>query len=111
MHLDAGAVQRDGLDLDLYDLSALQLLERTIKHARLGPAAHTRVDRVLVAEPLGQAAPLAAVLRDVQDRVEHLQVRQPDVASLKRKTVLDLIKLRCGDLHPRSLTSDPRQRN
>lgn len=69
MHLDAGAVQRDGLDLDLHDLSALQLLERTIEHARLGPAAHARVDRVPVAltgpNPKSTIDPAIAVMQDV----------------------------------------------
>jgi hypothetical protein len=72
MDLDDGAVQRHGFDPDAHDLGPLQLLEHTVEYAALGPAVHARVDGVPVAEPLGQAAPLATVLRDVQDGVQHL---------------------------------------
>ena len=50
-------------------------------------------------------------LCDVQDRIEHLQVRQADVASLPRRAVFDLGKLRCGDLDSRSVKAIPLQRN
>ena len=74
MHLDARAVQRHGFDLDAHDLGLLQLLEHAIEHAGLGPTVHACVDRVPVAEPLGQATPLAAVLGHVEDGVQDLQV-------------------------------------
>jgi hypothetical protein len=103
MHLDNGAVQRDRLDLDAHDLSMLQPFEHPIQHAELGPAVHAGVDRVPVAEALGQAAPLAAVLGHIQDRIEHLQIGQADVASLTRQTALDLFVLGLGDLHARTV--------
>ena len=46
-----------------------------------------------------KTAPLAAVFCDVQDGIEHLQIRQADVAALAWQAVLDLCKLRWGDLH------------
>jgi hypothetical protein len=101
MHLDDGAVQRDRFDLDAHDLSMLQLLEHPIQHAQLGPAVHAGVDRVPVAEALGQAAPLAAVLGNVQDRIQNLQIGQADIASLSRQTSLDLFVLGWCDLHAR----------
>ena len=82
MNLHDRAVQRHCLDLDAHDLRALQLLEDTVEHAALGPATHARVDCVPIAEPLGQASPLATVLGHVEDRVQNTQVRQADVASL-----------------------------
>ena len=99
MHLDAGAVQRHGFDLDANHLSALQLLEDPIQYAGFGPAVHARVDRVPVSEPRGQSAPLAAVLGHVQHRVQNAQIRQTDVASLRGKAVRDLLKLGLCDLH------------
>lgn len=42
-------------DLDAHYLRALQLLEHAIKDACLGPVVHTGVNRVPVAEALGQA--------------------------------------------------------
>src|SRR3982750_1271365 len=99
MDLDARAVQRHGFELDLNDLCKLQLLERAIKHPGLGPAAHARVDGVPVAEALGQSAPLAAVLSDIKDGVEHLQIAQADVAALQRQAVGNPFELRFSDLH------------
>jgi len=103
MNLDDGRVQRDGFDADAHHLRPLQLLEHPIEHAQLGPAVHARVDRVPVAEALGQAAPLAAVLGHVEDGIEHVQVAHADVASLPRQAVLDDGELFCGDLHSRSV--------
>lgn len=67
MHLDIGAVERNGFNPDTCDLTALQFGKDAVEHARLGPAAHACVDGVPVAQVRRQAAPLAAVL----DRVEH----------------------------------------
>ena len=111
MNLDAGRVQRDGLNADAHDLSSLQLLKHAIEHARLGPAVHARVDRVPVAEPFGQTAPLAAVLGDVQDGVDHLQVTQADVAALHRQAVINLGELLGRDFHARSLPASTSQHN
>lgn len=101
MHLHDGAVQRNRLDSDAHDLSMLQLLEHPIQYTHLGPAVHPGIDRVPVAESLGHSAPLAAMLGYIQDRVQHLQVGQADVASLAGQTVLDLLVLLSRDLHPR----------
>jgi len=99
MHLDDGAVERDRFDLDSHDLSMLQLLEHPIHHPKLGPSVHARIDRVPVAKALGQAAPLATVLRHVQDGVQDLQVGKTDVAPLSRKATLDLFVLGRCDFH------------
>lgn len=84
MDLDACGIKRDGFKLDLNDLRTLQLLEGTIKNSGLSPTVHARIDRVPVAETLGQAPPFAAVLGHVKNGVEHLQVGQTDVAALTR---------------------------
>ena len=93
MHLHTGAVQRYGLNLDLHDLRLLQLLEGAIHHTRLCPSTHARVNRVPVAESLGQASPLAAMLSNIEDGIEHLQVGQADVAALLWQAVFDLREL------------------
>ena len=104
MDLDCRTVQGHRFDLDADDLIVLQLCEYPIQHAALGPAIHARVDRVPVAEALGQAAPFAALLRDLQDRVQHPQIGQAHVAALSRQTVLDQAVLRVGDFHSRSIS-------
>ena len=90
MHLDGGRVQFDGLDLDVHDLLLLQPFKDGIQHAGLGPAIHTRVDGMPVAKALRQAAPLASLLGDVQDSVEHLEVANADIAPLARQTRCDM---------------------
>ena len=79
MHLHDGAVQRHRLDADAHHLGSLKLLEYTVQHAAFGPTVHARIDGVPVAEALGQAAPFAAVLGDIQDGVQHTQIRQTDI--------------------------------
>ena len=99
MHLDDRAVEADRLDLDADELLMLHFLEQAIEYARLGPAVHARINRVPVAESLRQTAPLAAVLRDVQDRVDDLEVAERDVAALYRQKRLDPTELLCADFH------------
>lgn len=99
MHLDARAVERNSLDLDAYHLRTLQLLEHTVENACLGPAVHACVDRVPIAEPLGQSTPLAAMLRDVEHCIQNCQIRQTDVAALRGKAMFDLLELGLRDFH------------
>jgi hypothetical protein len=103
MYFDDGAVQANRLDPDAYDLSMLQLLEYAIEHSVLGPAIHARVDGVPIAESLGQPAPLATVLRHVQNRIDYAQIRMADIAALLGQAVLDLAVLRFGDFPLRSI--------
>jgi len=71
VYFDHGAVQTHRLDLDTHDLSMLQLLKNPIQYTTLGPAIHASINRVPIAEPFGQTAPLATMLGHVQDRIEN----------------------------------------
>jgi len=84
MHLDAGGVQPDRFDFDAHDLGGLQLGEHPIQHTGLSPTVHACVHRMPVAKALGQTAPFAAVLCDVKDGVDHLQIGHADIAALRR---------------------------
>ena len=111
MDLDARGVERDRFDLDAHDLRTLQLLEHAIKYTGLGPAVHARIDGVPVAKPLGQSAPLAAMLGHIEDRIYHLQVAQADVATLPGQAVLNGCELFGCDLHVEDcLAESPRLR-
>ena len=79
---------------------ALQVFEDPVEHPVLGPTIHTGVDRVPVPKALRQPSPLAPLLGDVQDRVEHLQIGHADIATLSREAGLDACVLRLGELHP-----------
>jgi hypothetical protein len=87
VHLHDGSIERDYLDAHAQDLRLLQRLEHSIEHAAPGPAVHARIDRVPLVKTRGQAAPLAAVLSDVQERVEDLKVGQTDLALLTRQEI------------------------
>ena len=85
MDLDDRAVHRHDFQLETDDPLPLQLLEHPVEHAVLRPAVHPGINGVPVAEPRRQTPPLAAVLGHIQNSVEHIQIRQPDVAALHRK--------------------------
>ncbi len=99
MDFDGGRVQADSFDADAYDLLALQLLEDVIQHAALGPAVHAGVNGMPISEAFRQAAPLAAVLSDIEQRVQQLPVMQLHIAALPGKTGGNTLVLHFGDLH------------
>ncbi len=81
----------------------VQLGQDAIQHPALRPPVQTRIDRGPVPEPLGQAAPFAAMLGDVQDRVEDLQIVERDVPALCPQVSLDVPILSLGEFHGRSI--------
>ena len=103
MDLDEGAVQGHGFDLHADDLSLLQLGKDAIQDPALRPPVHASIDGVPVAEPLGQTAPFAPLLGDVQDGVEHLQIVERHIAAWRRQRRRDVAILGVGDFHGRSI--------
>ena len=99
MDLDDCTVEADRLDLDTDELLLLQFLEQPIQHTGFCPAIHACVDRMPIAKAFRQAAPLATILCDVQDRVDDLEIAERDVAALYRQERLNPTELRCGDFH------------
>jgi hypothetical protein len=97
MHLDRGAVQQHGLDLEAQDLGLPQTREYPIQP----PAFDQRLSRVerMCAIVFGQAPPFAALFDDIQEGVENLEVRQADVAALPRQAALYQAVLRFGPFH------------
>jgi hypothetical protein len=57
---------------------------------------------VPVAEALRKAAPLAAVLGHIQDRVDDLKIAERDVATLHGQKRLDTFELLGGNFHAAS---------
>ena len=104
MDLDDGAVQGHGFDLHAEDLRMLQLSKDASQHPAFRPPIHARIDRVPVAESLGEPAPLAALLGDVHDGVEHVQSVERHVAAWCRHTRRDVAILSVGDFHVRSIS-------
>jgi len=76
MHFDNSGVQTHRFDPDTHDLSMQQWFkENAIQYTALRPAIHPGIDRVPIAEPLGQTTPRAAMLGHVQDSIEYGQIR------------------------------------
>ena len=82
MNLNAGAIERRCLDANSNNLVTLQLTDQAVQHSRLGPSIQSRIDRVPIAKPFAQRSPLAALLRNLEDRMENLKVGHRNIASL-----------------------------
>jgi hypothetical protein len=104
MNLHHGAVQRYRLDLDAHDPGLLQLHEHPVEHTALAPVVHALIDRVPIAEALGQVAPLAALLGYPQDDIQNTVVGQTHVAPLRGQAMRDLFVLDSGNFRTRILT-------
>lgn len=68
--------------LHAHQALALQVLEEPVEYAGLGPTAHARANGVPGAVVREQRSPLAAVGRDEEDAVDHVEVVQAHVAAL-----------------------------
>ena len=89
MNLHRRGVEGKCLDPDARDLLQLQLFKHAVQNAVFSPAVHPHIDRVPAPESLRKPTPLTALFRHIQNRVQHLQVRQPHLAALQREAVLD----------------------
>ena len=100
MHLGAGAVEAETVRVPAGRMQFLKRGEQPLEHAATRPAAEPGVDRLPFSEPLRQRMPLAAVLQDVQYRVDESDVRNPHVSALNRQIRLDFrVLFRCGLFH------------
>ena len=84
---------------------SLELFEYPVEYS---PAVHPGVDGVPPTETLRQPTPLAAVLCDIQNGVEHLYVRDAYVATLHRQVgfyelVLSLCEFHTSTIPPTHL--------
>ena len=98
MHLDAGAVEAEALRVLADRLLLPERREQPLENAAAGPAAEPGVDRGPFSEALRQGAPLAAVLQDVNDRVDEVDVGNPHVSALNRQKGADFGVLFCRGL-------------
>jgi len=96
VYFDGRAVQAYVLDVNGQDLFFLESGKDSIQDAGFAPAIHSRVDGMPIAEMLRQTSPFAAMLHDVQQRVEQLQIGHANVASLAWQAISNLLKLVLG---------------
>jgi len=93
VELDACIVHGEALYPDPDDLLALQGGEHAIQDPTFRPPVRLRVYGVPLAELFRQAPPFAAVFRDVQQRVQELQIAVPDVPPLHWQQGFDPLEL------------------
>ena len=100
MHLGAGAVEAEADRVPAGRMQFLKRGEQPLEHAAARPAAEPGVDRGPFSEALRQRAPLAAVLQDVQNRIDEVDGRNPNVPALNREQRADFgVLFRCGLFH------------
>ena len=73
-----------------HHLIHLKFLEDSRQDSSFRPTVHARVDGMPAAKTFGESTPLAAMLRDIQNRIEHLQIRQSHVSTLHRQAIFDV---------------------
>ena len=89
MHLDAAAVEVEAVRIFADRFLLPNCCEQPLEHAAVGSAAKPGVNREPVAEPLRQRTSLAAVLQNIQNRIDEGDVRNPHVPALNREKRVD----------------------
>ena len=105
MNLDRRAVKAYYLYIDLDDSLRLKRCKHSAEHSVLAPSVHANVDRMPISIDFRQRPPLAAVFRDIQDRIYQLKIAHADVSALSRKILRYLLVLFLCNLHD-SIISD-----
>lgn len=100
MHFDTRAIEPEAFDADRDQALPPKRFENPLQHASVRPPAKPHVDGVPIAEFLRQAAPFAAVLGDIEQRVEQLPVVDLHVAALHREERRQQSILRISQFHP-----------
>ena len=96
MHFDGRAVQTHVFDMNGQDLLLLQPGKDPIQDTGFAPAIHSCVDGMPIAKMFGQTAPFAAILNDIEQGVEQLQIGYVHVAALAWKAISNALKLALG---------------
>ena len=105
MNLDRRAVKAYYLYIDLDDSLRLKRCKHSAEHSVLAPPVHANVDRMPISIDFRQRPPLAAVFRDIQDRIDQLKIAHADVSALSREIFRYLFVLLLRNLHG-SIISD-----
>ena len=72
---------------------SVAVVQTPLQHTIFGPPVHSHINGVPTGETLRKPSPLAALFRHIQNRVQHLQVRQAHIASLQWQAIFDLFVL------------------
>lgn len=105
MNLDSRAVKTYYLYIDLDDSLRLKRSKHSAEHSILAPSVHANIDRMPISIGFRQRPPLAAVFRDIQDRIDQLKIAHADISTLFREILCYLFILLLRYLHG-SIISD-----
>ena len=105
MNLDSRAVKAYYLYIDLDDSLRLKRGKHSAEHSVFAPSVHANIDRMPISIGFRQRPPLAAVFRDIQDRIDQLKIAHADVSALPREIFRYLFVLLLRYLHG-SIISD-----
>ena len=105
MNLDSRAVKAYYLYIDLDNSLRLKRGKHSAEHSVLAPSVHANIDRMPISIVFRQRPPLAAVFRDIQDRIDQLKIAHADVSALPREIFRYLFVLLLRYLHD-SIISD-----
>jgi hypothetical protein len=99
MDFNDSAVKRKHLNGNANELLLLKTRKDAIKHSVLAPAVHTGVNAVPNTKMFRQSSPFTAMLRNMKDRIQRLEVVKMHISSLTREAVGNSIVLFPGDFH------------
>lgn len=99
MNLNNSTVERNCFYFKAEYLLLLKAFKYTVKNSVLAPAVHARVDAVPTAKIFRQSTPFTPMLRNVQNRIQHLEIVKMDITSLAREAVSDSLILFASNLH------------
>jgi hypothetical protein len=85
----------------------LQFLEQPSERSGFRPTRHEGMEHLPVVEALGQRSLFAAVLHDVQDLVDDIEVAERNVVALRWKKQLDTFDPLCGNFQAQSVSTGP----
>ena len=99
-NLHAGTGQRPCLQLDSDERFLLEVCEHPTEDPGLRPVIHLSVDGMPPPEPSRDSPPLAPLLGNLQDDIEHGQIRDAHLPRLHRQQRRNAFVLRFGQFHP-----------
>ena len=105
MNLDSRAIKAYYLYIDLDDSLRMKRSKHSAEHSDLATTLQANKQQMPISIGFRQRPPLAAVFRDIQDRIDQLKIAHADVSALSREILRYLFILLLRYLHG-SIISD-----
>ena len=99
MNFNRCAVQTDRFDLYLDNVFDLQRLEHALQNAIFTPPVHAYIDCMPIPIGFRQCPPFATVFRDIQYRIDQLEITHTHILALTGQVFFDSFILLLCDFH------------